>query len=280
MFKINNFIAVILAFALLAFSGCDDSNNSSGTISLQLTDDPFPSDEVASTEVTIDRVEIRSADDDAEDPFITLSTETQTFNLLELRNEVVAPLASAEIQAGLYDQVRLFVSDATVTLRDGQTFDLNIPSGAETGIKVTVAPDIEVSGNISAELLLDFDIGNSFVPRGEIGKPGFNGFIFKPVIRAANLSRTGRITGDVVHQDTVGNVSALTNAQVWVTRLDTVFSSTFSDAQGTYALIGLPAATYNLHATKTDIDTTTIENVTVTAGNETEQNIEIGTVNN
>jgi len=277
MFRIKILIIILSAFSFLVFAGCDDSNNDSGsdsgTISLQLTDDPFPSDKVAGTEVTINRVEIRSADEDAENPFITLSTETQTFNLLELTNEVVAPLANAEIQAGLYNQIRLFVSDATVTLQDGQTFDLKIPSGAQSGIKINVEPAIEVTGNISAEILLDFDVARSFVPRGVIGGPGFNGFIFKPVIRASNLSTAGRITGEVAVGDSAGTTNTLNEAQVWVTRFDSVFSTTFSDEQGSYALIGLPEGTYNLHATKTNFDTTTVNDVVVTAGNETEQNL-------
>ena len=54
-------------------------------------------------------------------------------------------------------------------------------------------------------------------------------------------------------------------------RFGSVISSTDSDLNGSYALIGLPAGTYSAFATKEEYDTVTVPNVEVIAGNQTLQ---------
>jgi hypothetical protein len=171
-----------------------------GRLVVKVTDAPFPMDIIESAEVTINKVEIRKVGDGIDDgnPFIVISEEPMTFNLLELRNGVVAELLDMEMPEGSYDLIRLYVEEASLKVKEGGDYNLKIPSGAQTGIKVFIKNGLIVSGGLTTELLLDFDLSRSFILQGNPFTPaGINGFIFKPVIRAVNNSTAGRIEGVV-----------------------------------------------------------------------------------
>lgn len=154
---------------------------------------------------------------------------------------------------------------ARIVLSDGNKFDLVIPSGAQTGLKIFIHPPITVIGGLTSELILDFDLSKSFEVQGNPNTPaGIKGFHFKPVIRAVNNSTAGRIVGTVV--DNSANV--IEEAQVWVEK-DTVVSNTYTNAEGLYALIGIPAGIYTVRATKAGYDTVSVMDVKVLAANQT-----------
>jgi len=247
--------------------GTETINETEGSFILTITDGPFPISLVAETNITIDEIEIRNVDPNNGNPFITVSTDTHTVNLINLRNGVTQNLATIKIPVGTYDLIRLYVADATIVLTDSQEFDLTIPSGAQTGIKVFINPPIVVKGGLTSEVLIDFDLSKSFEVQGNPSTPaGIKGFHFKPVIRAVNNTTAGRIIGTVLDTASV----ALENAQVWIEQ-DSVISSTFSDVNGFYALIGLTTGIYSAFATKSGYDTVSVPNVEVVAGNQTVQ---------
>lgn len=248
-----------------------DDRSSTGTLTVSITDAPFPIELITEANVTIDKIELRQLQEDGTDegtPFTVVSEDVQTINLLDLRNGVTSTLADIEIQSGSYDLVRLYVADASISVADTAagdttTHDVKVPSGAQTGIKIFVDPAIEVAGGLSAELLLDFNLSASFIVKGDPNTPaGINGFNFKPVIRAVNQSNAGRMEGFVTAE---GN-SAIANAEVRAMQ-DSTIATTFSDSTGFYSLIGLDEGAYNLQASTADFDTTTVENIDVTAGN-------------
>ena len=259
-----------MAFALIVlFTGCNKSADNTGTgqLAIKVTDAPFPIDMVESASVTITKVEIRKAGDGISDanPFIVLLEDTLTFNLIELRNGVVDELLKMEIPEGKYNLLRLYVEEATLKIKDGDTYKVKVPSGQQTGIKIFVRPDFYVTGGLTTELLLDFDLSRSFQMIGSFNNPrGINGFHFKPVIRAVNNSTAGRIIGTVADTSLV----KLANAQVWVMQ-DTVIAETFTDSLGHYGIIGLPAGEYSLFATKENYDTVSYTGVKVVTGNMT-----------
>ena len=90
---------------MLVFAGCDKANDGNGRLVVNITDAPFPVDMVESAEVTITKLEIRKASDDLRDTcsFEVIWEGSETFNLLDLRNGVVAKLADIEIPEGEYD---------------------------------------------------------------------------------------------------------------------------------------------------------------------------------
>ena len=267
-------LLIVTAVVLGLIVGCGDdsvTDGDVGTLVVRLTDAPFPIDLVDEANVTINKIELRESAD-GDDPFLTLIEDVELpFNLLDLQNDVTGDLVQIEIPVGSYNLIRLYVSEANVILKDGTNFDLTIPSGAQTGIKIFIQPTIEVAGGLTSELLLDFDVSKSFVVQGDPNTPaGINGFIFKPVIRGVNMSTAGRITGTVV--DTTS--TALENAAVWVEQ-DSVVSMTFTDTNGYYALIGVTAGNYSIYTTKADYDTVSTSGLIVVAGNETQQDFEL-----
>ncbi len=271
-----------LAFSLI-FAACSKNYEVPGRLVLKVTDCPFPIKYVESATVTITKIEIRQAgnyrirnrfssfpDDtvgnERNNPFIVLSEDTITFDLLNLRNGITQELLNLEIPQGTYDLIRLYVADAGLKIKEHNSpFQTKIPSGSQTGIKIFIRPPLVVEGGLTTELLLDFDLSRSFVMMGNMHHPaGITGFIFKPVIRAVNNSTAGRIEGIV--SDT--SMARLANAQVWIEQ-DTIVSTAFTDTTGYYAMIGIPAGTYSAYATKENYDTVCVKDVKVTAANRT-----------
>jgi hypothetical protein len=262
------FTIVAAAFVVL-FYGCNKTidTDSPGRLIINVTDAPFLIDYVESATVTITKVEIKKAGDGVCDgtPFLVLSEDTVTFDLLDLRNGVVDKLVDIEVPAGEYDQIRLYVDQAGLKVKEGGDYSVKVPSGKQTGIKVIIHPGLFVEGGLTSEVLLDFDLSRSFVLKGNLWSPaGIKGFNFKPVIRAVNNTTAGRIEGMVTDTSDV----KVKEANVWVEQ-DTVVATTIADTMGYYAIIGLPAGNYSVFATKEDYDTVSFDDIKVIAGNRT-----------
>lgn len=277
----KTFLSLTVAGVALGvvFTSCDslfndDKDEDTGTLSVLLTDGPFPVDLVAEANVTIDSLDIREKHtEDTTGAYTTLTRDQATYNLMDLRNGVTESLANLEVEAGVYNQVRLYVSDAEVILKDGSEYPLQVPSGVRTGLKIFISPDIEVSHDITAELLLDIDVGKSFVVQGNPYGPGSIEFLFRPVVRAVNQSTAGRLTGIVT--DTSATANPIGDALVWVMQ-DSLVSHTFTDTlTGAYQLIGLTAGGYTASATAAGYDTVTIADVVITAADETPRDFEL-----
>ena len=265
--------SLLMAMALIIMS-CSDGEGSgsaegTGTLSVQLTDAPFPYELVAEANVTVYKVEARQVDndDDSDDdmnddssddtddssdddnyPFITLMEDEIDVNLLELTNGLTQQLAEIDVPAGSYDLIRVYVKGVNVVLTDGTVYDLKVPSGDASGIKVFVDPAITVTSGLSSDLLLDFDVSKSFVAKGNLNTPaGLNGFNFKPVIKASNLSTAGTLSGNVSTVEEEVAV-ALEGAQISVFAADTLNTTSFSDVDGNYAILGLEAGMYEVVA--------------------------------
>lgn len=181
-----------LAIAIPIFTiGCDNSSTEeagSARVRLLLTDAPFPFDLVSEANVVITDVMLKGSGADS----VLLSDGDQSFNLLDLQNGITAPLADLEVAAGTYSQLRIRVSDsAKVILNDASEFDLKIPSGSQSGIKVLLG-NIELQDGDLAQITVDFDVEDSFVVQGNPNTPaGIKGFIFKPVIKAKTVVING-----------------------------------------------------------------------------------------
>lgn len=263
----KKYLFVIVAAAAL-ITGCNKSDLTStsaggpGKISVKITDDPFNISSVESAFVTITKIEIRKAGANDGDPFVVLTETPKTVDLVKLRNGITEELVNLEIAPGDYDLVRLYVDEANLTLKDpGETFNMKVPSGSQTGIKLFISPAIHVEGGISGELVLDFDLSKSFVMRGV---NAHNGFIFKPVIRAANNSTTGRIEGIVTDNSDPKNIIA--NATISLLKDSEELATTTSDENGHYAFIGLDPGTYSLSAAMENYDPAIAEGIVVVPG--------------
>lgn len=295
---------VILLFAVIAgvFTSCqqndnmvnnsdnpagDNSSNTlatsgTGNVSFVITDAPFPSSMVAEANVTIDKVTIHkvasdstSTDSTDASGFITVSEETQTFNLLDLRNGITADFAQAELDTGMYDQMRLHVVDANVVLNDADstTYNLKIPSGSTSGLKVKITNGLSVTGGSMTTVLLDFDVSKSFIVQGNPkSHAGIKGFIFKPVIRAVvseSSEGANNAAGNIAGHVTAGDSINIENATVQIFQVDSLITSAITDSTGYYAALGIPTGNYDLKCIADGYDESDINGVAVSANDTT-----------
>jgi len=193
-----------LSVATLVFSACSDSSGTNtGTLTVRLTDAPFPFSEVASVDVFVIRIDARKAeptDTEAEDEgdrrgWTTIATPNASINLLDLGGGKTVNLGAGTLPTGTYRGFRLILDTdkSSITLKDGSKPAIHWPSAGLSGIKIKLDEPIELTEDGSV-MTLDFDLGRSFVMRGNGARNGFN---FRPVIRAVAQDITGSVSGSV-----------------------------------------------------------------------------------
>ena len=173
--------------------------------------------------------------------------------------------------------IRMHVTDSKVILKDSTEFDLKIPSGSSSGLKVKIDPPIDVSSGQNIDVLLDFDVSKSFVAKGNWKEEKINGFNFKPVVRCVLLGMAGRIEGTVTDTTSVALEKAA--VKVWLpsstAEEDSLITSSFTDTDGKYQIIGILSGTYYLTTELDSFLTDTVWNVNVTAGESTQVDIQL-----
>jgi len=284
-------LSLVLLIAVI-FTACSENTNSDSTVgrlSIQLTDAPFPHDLVAEANVTVFKVEARyqgsaqsidSTDATVEmhdgKPFVVLMENEIEVNLLDLTNGLTQSLADLDVPVGTYDLLRIYVKGTNVVMKNGDTYDLKVPSGSQSGIKVFMTPALEINGGLSSDLLLDFDVSKSFVAKGYNKKLGtLNGFNFKPVIKASNIATTGSLKGVITGIEENIAQGPIEGVQVGVFIADTLNTTSFTDADGAYMIMGLDAGTYTIEVDKDPYVVQTLDGVEITAGGTTVRDFEI-----
>jgi len=256
-------ILFMLAVAGLGVSACGDSLSSGNArLSVQLTDTPFPFSDVKSVDVFVVRVDGTNAetgDAEAENAsdvsgWTTLVSPNALFNLLDLTNGKTANLGVATLAAGTYRSFRLVIDTdkSGITLNDDTKPDVKWPSAGTSGIKIILDAPVVVSG--TSTLLIDFDIGRSFVMRGN--SISQNGLLFKPVIHAVSQQSTGSVAGSVRADTPAGagvagaTVEVLKNGTTLTdTNANNVVRTGMTDASGNFTLAFVPPGTYVVRAT-------------------------------
>jgi hypothetical protein len=257
----------LLAGALVMAAGiaaCADSSTSSGSgqLTIQLTDKPFPFSDVKNVDVFVVRIDGRMEDadsaeaaDDSDHDWKTLVSPNASIDLLTLTGGKTANLGVVTLPEGNYRGFRMILDTdkSGVTLKDGSEPDVKWPSAGKNGIKINLNEPV-VIGPGSANMLIDFDVGRSFVMRGN--SVSQNGLLFKPVIHAVTQQSTGSIAGSV-RQDSVAG-TAVAGATVEVLKAGTplgdtndnnVVATTMTDASGNYVIGFIAPGTYVVRAT-------------------------------
>jgi hypothetical protein len=248
--------------AAAATVACSDSGGS-GKLTVQMTDAPFPYSEVSAVNVFVVRIDARTTDAttaDAENSantsgWTTIATPNRVINLMSLQGGVTTNLGTTELSTGTYNAFRLVIDPAQsgVTLKTGGTVNTIFPSAAQSGIKINLSSPIEVTKD-SSVMILDFDIGKSFVMRGNSITQ--NGLAFKPVIRAVASELTGGLSG-TVHTDTPSGAGMadvtveILKAGTLITSTDTaaVVATTKTDANGAFTFRFVMPGSYVVRAT-------------------------------
>ena len=254
-------LAFIPLFALLvAFAGCGGSGGS-GSMTVELTDAPI--DSADAVNVRILRVEVNEAG--SPEGWITLNEVNETYDLLELANGASAVIATKELDPGTYPQIRLVLAqDGHSVEIDGNVYDMFVPSGAQTGVKLNINATIEE--DIEYTVLLDFDASRSVV---EAGVNDQVPYLLQPVIRAVDKAITGNIEGTVDPVASEPKVSALAGS-------DTLATTIANDETGYFKLTGLEEGTYEvvIEPRNDSYQKTSVQDVSVTV----EETNSLGTI--
>jgi hypothetical protein len=291
-------VAAVAGVVVLTGATCSTvPGGGNGSLRLEVTDKPFPFDFITSAVVTLTRVEVHqvaaaasgdeetanavdpagqaadvSADEDTEGDgaWITVFEDSagKDFDLAELRNGRTDLLADAEIPAGTYNQLRLVVTGGEVTLTDGRTFPLTVPSGSTSGIKLHFT--FEVTESETTQLLLDVDLSRAFqpIPGGHIDAPEtIRQFHFTPslAMRLIKVVEAGSISGVV----TDSSQAPVPGAAVTAYKDETEVTSTATETDGSYKLVGLTTGTYRVTVSATGFADAEVAGIAVTAGQET-----------
>ena len=271
----------VLGLLALSTAACtsDSSSSNSGTLQVLLTDAPFPFNDVSRVDLFVVRIDAKKGDatdadvargaadnstnENPDQDWVTVASPNQRLNLLDLRGGTTVNLGQKSLPTGTYAGFRIVINadSSTVTLKTGTVLKGNtnpgivFPSAGRSGIKIKLSSPITVgsSGANSSIIVVDFDLANSFVLRGN--SIAQNGLLFKPVVRATARDISSSISGTVRSGSATGPLVA--NATVEVLKSGTLVSDTSSanivastgtDAAGTFKAAFLPAGTYVLRA--------------------------------
>lgn len=229
-------------------------------VRILLTD--APADYIGAAIVDIGQVSLIPA---GEGSAIVLSEDgTDGFvDLLDFQGAATTPLAEADIDPGDFTQIRMIIEAARVQLAEGYAFrdgttemELTVPSGAQSGLKLNLHNEEEGGAVAIAPgetvLVLDFDVNQSFVLRGNPDTPaGVHGVNFKPAIRVTAMDVAASMSGEVTTEDEGVSVAGLTVTatpadQGSVEGYQTFIGTALTADDGSYTIHYLVPGTYEV----------------------------------
>jgi hypothetical protein len=203
-------LAAAGAVVLAPLTGCgDDGTEPGGTrLSIQLTDAPS---QVRTAVVTISEIYLQGdGTAEGQNSRVTLLDDDVTTNLLTLATDTRTLVDESAVPEGTYGQLRFVVTGGYIEVDDGSggvtryatspdyeglpdglqvDGELQMPSAAQSGIKVTFPGDqITVSGDQQI-LLVDFDVAQSFGRAAGSSER----WVMTPVLRGGDVTLTGSV---------------------------------------------------------------------------------------
>jgi len=256
------FLALLaIAGLIAAFTGCSKSTNriaapqeaGFGRVNLAMTDAPAGVDHIYLDvrEVWAHRLNDggpgddldgdgdgngdRDDDQEGDDSGVwhRLDADPQIVDLLELRNGVFVGLATGEVPAGTYDQIRLKLGPDNTIVVDGVEHSLKVPSGQSSGYKLMGTFHVPIDGVV--DVGLDFDADRS------VHVTGSGQWMLHPVVRIHEFVTTGRIVGRIEPGSAISRVEAVQDPNVVAT--------TESEGDGDFVLALLPPGEYTIRIT-------------------------------
>jgi uncharacterized protein DUF4382 len=108
----------------------------------------------------------------------TISDKCQTLDLLTLQGGITEAVGIGSLPPGSYGQIRLMLVNASIVVA-GLTFELVVPSGSESGLKI--AGGFTLHDGEASTITLDFDAGQS------IHYSAGGGYMMAPVIHISDM---------------------------------------------------------------------------------------------
>jgi hypothetical protein len=232
MFRWSTFLRTALAGATALTLGCSDGQGPAGTTQFSVVLKDAPAD-LKTAVVTIDKVQLVG-----QGGVHTLSATPMTVDLLTLANATADLVKNAVVPSGTYTELRFVISGAYIEvdngdgttniyasspnyagLPEGATVDgqLQMPSLAESGLKVTLAPSTLSLTGEQKVVLVDFDVAQSF---GHVaGQSGM--WALHPVITGGDIQATGTVQASVQLDQSVSLPSGVTLADFSATLTNT-----------------------------------------------------------
>lgn len=250
----NSLSLFMLLLVVVFVTGCADRANSpdqTGTLQISLTDAPAAFDAV---NITFSEI---SAHIDSQ--WITVRRDPMTVDLLQWNNGQSIVIGTADIPAGHYTQIRLKIQDANIVV-DGQTLSLDVPSGAQSGLKLV--HQFTIDPGSTYDLIIDFDAQRSIVATGPPNNP--TGYKLKPTLRVVPRAITGSVSGTVSNPESLPVVFAIAGT-------DTVTAAAVNGSSGYFMLAYLPQGAYSVAISDMLGRSGAVSNVNVVAG--TDKNV-------
>ena len=191
-------LAATACLSLLAACGGGGSGNSNGSLTLAITDAPV--DSADAVVVVFTGLELKPAGGAS---FSVDFAAAKHIDLLALQGGKTTDLfANQTVPAGNYEWLRLKVytdptaNDASYIQINGSKYNLIVPSGSETGLKLVRGFTV-AQGSLTG-FVIDFDLRKSVVaPPGQMPN-----YFLKPALRMMDQMQVGTIAG-TVHLDTL-----------------------------------------------------------------------------
>jgi len=187
-----------LAVVLLV-SACGGGSDSPATSSVQVSLTDTPIEDADNVVVSVSGVAFKP---EGSAPEVVENFAPRSIDLLQYQNGRTAVLLQdTPMQAGRYQWLRLII-DTQPVVRDsyivinGNECELNVPSGAETGLKMNRPIDVPADGSLA--LTIDFDLRKSVhAPPGQASGACTTGYVLRPTLRLVNDANVGAIDGTV-----------------------------------------------------------------------------------
>jgi hypothetical protein len=243
------------------------NNMATGNLTVKLSDAPMHHNQFSEANVTIDSMDIRNSSNG--NSFTMLTNNPMHSNLLELVNGNTETLADMDLPEGNYDLMRLYISSTEMVMNDGTSYSYDVAqhgyagggmmgngmtANSDGGIDIALEHPMTVSNGSHHQYLLDIDVDNSFdLEDAEYTGMGsgmgsgmmmtMSGFTFTPMMRFVDMETAGTIEG-TVH----GDQGDMAHVTISLMQDGNVYTSTHTDGNGHYALIGIPEDSYTVMA--------------------------------
>jgi hypothetical protein len=182
----TRWLAVLAVPLAVALAGCADDSDpptgpgpgTTGHVTVRMVDAPAHYDNV---NIVITSVQILSGA-----TWVTVRSDSTTYDLMLLRDGVVASLASGNVAVGTYSAVRLGIGASSTVVEHGATYPLQIGMSF-----YQLGGNFSIAAGDTADVVLDFDVARS------ISSSGPGQYTLHPTIRIVvnPETTTGRLIG-------------------------------------------------------------------------------------